>query len=431
MSNFISKYALKYEKASVFALTLLLFFPVLPIRMNSYIIGFVMLLSLAGLFFQSSRKPAFHFEKPWIISISFFILAISLLYTQNISEGFFELEKRSALIIYPLIFLLRKKQISQKMLQISEYVFIGCILILFTWVNIKIVFSIKEIINEGILVKNWSDILTNESFSFFYRNSFQKFSMIHPTYACILSLFSSGVLIINLLNGDYSDKIKRKIFIFLLIAILILYSFFLAAKGPLLAFVISLVVVLFIKLKKSQFYIVSSSLILIFAIAILILPPLKERVKEVFYPNQTEVISSVSIRKIIHQSSWELIRENGLFGLGVGDVQTNLNKKYETFNEDKVTSGSMNTHNEYFNLWLSAGLAGLLSLLITLVLPLVDSIKRNDLNFVFFLVFISICFLFENILSRQKGVLFFAVFYLIYYFYQVDNKKCPQDIQNI
>lgn len=431
MNNSFFKHDITYEKANEFILSLLLLFPILPIHLNNYVIGFVMLFAVIGLFVKS-YKPVFRLEKSWIITGSFLVLLISMLYTINASAGFFEIEKRAAMVVFPVIFLLRGRLLPKKTVRFYEYVFISVILIFFTWVNINIIISAKQIISEGRIVSTWHDVLTNEQFAFFYRRLFQKFSNIHPTYACIYSLFALGILIIQFLNGEFTNKLKLKIVNALIVLILLIYSLFLAAKGPLLAFIISMVVVLFIKLKRIHFYIISSALVSIFIVAIVVLPPLKDRINEVFHPNRTEVISSVSIRKIIFKSSLQLIKEDGLFGVGVGDVQDNLNRKYQPYHEDKFTTTSYNTHNEYFNLLLSAGVIGIISLLLTLIFPLIAAIKKNQTNLIFFILFISICFLFENILSRQKGILFFTIFYMIYYVHLIDNqKKCQQDTQNI
>lgn len=430
MTNFHSKFSLKYEKANQFALFLLLLFPVLPIRINSLLIGFVLAFSLLGLFFKSNFKQKFDYRS-MLLASSYFIIAISLLYTKEIGIGLYSLEKRAVLVLFPIIFLLKKKPISSNIRELFEKIFVLIVLLFFLYVNGIIIIDFIAALNKGILQGTWVEVIRSQDFQYIYRTYFAKVSNIHPTFASIYMLFAVGIIVLNLLSAEYKEKRVWRIVLIFTIGILFLFSLLLAAKGPLLAFFISILFVLFLRLKRAQFVLTTIGLVLIFTISIFAVPNLKNRVKEVLHPNQTEVISSVSIRKIIHTCSWELIKENWVFGVGVGDIDEALIACYEKYDEEKFTSTFFNTHNEYFNLFLSAGVLGLLSILITLLYPFIESIKLKDYNFLFFIVFIMICFLFENLLSRQKVVLFFAFFYLLYFYHQIDNSKCQQDIQSI
>lgn len=430
MTNFHSKFSLKYEKANQFALFLLLLFPVLPIRINSLLIGFVLAFSLLGLFFKANFKQKFDYRS-MLLASSYFIIAISLLYTKEIGIGITSLEKRAVLVLFPIIFLLKKNSISSNIRELFEKTFVLIVLLFLIYANIKTFIDIKAAIDKMVEQWTWTQAFQDERFYYVYRTIFTKVSNIHPTYASIYALFSIGILVNNLLSGNYEGKRVWKIVILFTIVILFLFSLLLAAKGPLLAFFISILFVLFLRLKRTHFVLTTIGLVLIFIISTFTVPNLKNRVKEVIHPNQTEGISSVSIRKIIHTCSWELIKENWVFGYGVGDIDEALSTCYEKYDEEKFASRFFNTHNEYFNLFLSAGILGLLSIVITLLYPFIESIKLKDYNFLFFIVFIMICFLFENILSRQKGVLFFAFFYLLYFYHQIDNSKCQQDIQSI
>jgi len=422
---------LTYSDVYYGAIFLMLIFPFMPIVLNNYFVLVPAVVALLAPFFT----PRYKFCNPsfmsLLISSSFILLLISSFYSDNAGVALNELMKRLSLIIFPVIFFLRKTPLLIKYREQYEYTFIGIIVIFFTWKNIELFIFFNKIINEGLLVNSWIDALQNSKFQLFYRNYFIEFTGIHPTYASLYSLFGSGVLIINLFRNKYSNSIKTKALVYLVLFILLIYSFLLAAKGPLLAFVVSIIVILFLALNKKYFSIVGSVLILFFSIVILTFPPLRARVIEIVEPANNNSVNSVSVRKIIHSNSWDLIKSNCLFGVGIGDVQDKLDEGFEKYKQKEIKDFTLNTHNEYFNHWASAGILGLLAIVLTLVIPLVKAIRQKDYKFLFFLLFIIISFFFENILSRQKGVLFFVFFYSIYFFNQIDQSKCQQDIPSI
>lgn len=425
-----AKFTHKYQKATIVAIALLLAFPVLPVLPNSYLIGAVAGFLLLGLFIKPARLQDYPFKRPWILSGIYLVLVLSLLYTQDFNEGIYALEKRAALVIFPLIFFLKRDKINQSTLRIYENIFIALIFIFFTWANIKIALAINDYIQEGSVINSWQGALQNDLFSFFYRTRFEKISNIHPTYAGILVLFSAGILSVRMLNGAYNSNKKLKAVVLIFMFILILYGFFIAAKGPLLAFVIALIIVSFICLKRSMFYWITGGILILFVASVFLIPPVKNRAKELLVFDKEDVVSSVSIRKVIYQTSWGLVKEHGVLGVGVGDVQNQLDERYQKYDIEEIKHDSLNTHNEYLNMWLSAGLSGVLVMVLALGVPLWESIKKKNANFIFFLSFMMIVFLFENILSRQKGVLFFALFYLIYYYHLIETETCRQDIQS-
>lgn len=428
MFRLSAKFTYRYQKATIVAIAFLLVFPVMPILPNSYIIGAVTGFLLLGIFIKPVQAKPYYFQKPLLLSGIYIVLILSLLYTQDFNEGLYALEKRAALVIFPLIFFLKRDKITYLTVHIYENIFIVIIFIFFSWVNLKIALDINDYIQEGSVINSWYGALQNDLFSFFYRTRFEKISNIHPTYAGIFVLFSAGILSVRILNGTYNSRKTYSAAIFILV--LLVYGSFIAAKGPLLAFVVAVIVVSFIRLKRSKFYWITGGILILFVASVFLFPPLKKRANEFLLPTKEDAVNSVSIRKIIYKTSWNLVKEVGVLGVGVGDVQDQLNKKYQKYDIKEIREDSLNTHNEYMNMWLSAGLLGLFIMIFTFGLPLFEAIKKKNTNFIFFLAFMIIVFSFENILSRQKGVLFFALFYLIYYYYLIDKETCRQDIQN-
>lgn len=92
-------------------------------------------------------------------------------------------------------------------------------------------------------------------------------------------------------------------------------------------------------------------------------------------------------------------------GTGVGDGQDVLEEYYE---EDGHNWPDLNTHNIFLDSLLSLGLPGLLLLLAILALPTIDGYRRRDFELLTLMMTIAIGGMFESILSRQMGLMFIA-----------------------
>ena len=109
---------------------------------------------------------------------------------------------------------------------------------------------------------------------------------------------------------------------------------------------------------------------------------------------------------------------NIFFGVGTGDASTVLNEYFRIHNLNEFAVDSLNSHNQFIQIYLSNGLIGLLALLLMLARPLYLSFKNNNsfgiLVFFPFLIYGMT----EVFLGRYQGVVFFALlhqFFVSYY----------------
>jgi len=80
-----------------------------------------------------------------------------------------------------------------------------------------------------------------------------------------------------------------------------------------------------------------------------------------------------------------------------------------------------NTHNQYLFIWLSSGIIGFVIFIGILFYYFKKSIEFKDEVMFSILVLYSFTFLFENVLSRQSGVIFFC--FIINYFLWINFNK--------
>lgn len=120
----------------------------------------------------------------------------------------------------------------------------------------------------------------------------------------------------------------------------------------------------------------------------------------------------------IWSAAIETIKRSLFLGHGIGDGQRALEKTYLERGMAVEAADSLNPHNEFLSVFLDFGLIGLGCLVIILGAGLIESIRAKDILTVCFLVIVTLSFLTESVLQRQKGVVFFAFFYSILFYRQ-------------
>ena len=151
---------------------------------------------------------------------------------------------------------------------------------------------------------------------------------------------------------------------------------------------------------------------------------LHDRFKEIFKKNTyTNVESnSTSIRVGIYQCSVSILKDNWLFGLGIGDVQEELNNCYlET--SDILYKDKYNSHNQYLSIWLGTGILGIILLLNLLYANFRIAWIYYDKLYLFILLLYSAQFFTENLLERQSGVILFFFIISFFGFSTLQNKN--------
>ncbi len=221
----------------------------------------------------------------------------------------------------------------------------------------------------------------------------------HPIY---LSIYLA--LAIVLLVGK---TMKVKEIAYALLALI--YLFILARKGPIIYLFIALFVYLIflrINLKKTVLFAI------VIGIIIIALGPIWWHRFEELYDFTAQ--SSTGIRMQLHQSALHLISEKPLLGYGTGDFKVILNNyihQYTSIPHDHVV---YNSHNEYFDLTLKAGLIGLIIFLIGQVFMVRYFIQKMIPIALICALFFYMNMLSESILERQNGILIFGIFTAIF-----------------
>jgi len=135
---------------------------------------------------------------------------------------------------------------------------------------------------------------------------------------------------------------------------------------------------------------------------------------------------STGSRILVWQSGWQIIQEHPFFGVGTGDVKDALLEEYSHKGIKYAYSRRLNAHNQYLQTYLSVGLIGFLVLVAMLVWPGILAFRRKNYIYFFFILLVSMNILVESMFECQAGIVFYAFFNAVLFWYSSIDKPKEQ-----
>lgn len=111
----------------------------------------------------------------------------------------------------------------------------------------------------------------------------------------------------------------------------------------------------------------------------------------------------------------EFLDEEPIFWQGFG-LNASLNKLVEKEKKYNVYTGygSLNFHNQYIQNFAELGFIGFVLLILMLFVNIKNAFQSKDFMHITFAVLMISLFLTESFLWRQRGVVFFTLFYCLF-----------------
>jgi O-antigen ligase len=407
-------------------------FPILSFGTRSVLTIFWSILGVY-VFFLQKKKLNLSLDV-LIFILPYVLISFSILYSTNKEYGIGELLKMLSFFIFPIIFYLNRSFFSKKQVYKMLYFFSFSILILIFFQVIHVLINFDfissaltplEIKSNGYFSINE---ITEDKIDQIKLRRFRNFIIAitnsHTTYQGLWISFSVFFL------GFQFKKTKKKSVKFinlLLITILMSWLFFISARMPLLALVISSLLSVTFFSNFSRIYLISLGVVfsLFLIISISFKNPFSVRVKEYYNTGLTLLkkgskkseFNSSNVRNGIYYCDLDLISKSPFFGVGIGDIQDKLNECYnEKVSSDIYTWRDYNSHNQYLFFWISSGVFGFVLFVFLLFYCLIKSLKYSEIIYFYFLSLVALIFFTENLLSRSDGVLFFSFFNALFFF---------------
>jgi O-antigen ligase len=387
-----------------------------------YALNSVSLALLVGITFYTFKKENFKIEKKLVLPIALFgLMALSLLWSINVSDSVKAISKGLPLLLIPLSFMLFSSLTNAQKEKIYQIYSLG--------IGVYTIFCLVKAIIRYIITQN--------SNVFFYHELVtEDVNAIHVSVYVSLAIF-------YFISRGFSS-VLNKIAILILTVFLILLS----SKNIIIIF-FGLLILYFLRYYQSQ--IKRKTLLIGVLFCILTIAVFSGKIKDRFLIEfQTNIkentvnqeistatgkVYNVSVKQAWNQDKFnasyyfpgtafrvyqirifkELLFEDAIFFTGYGLNATDSKIEQKSIEHNLYDGyGKKNFHNEYIQIFAEIGIFGLLLLLTMMFLNLKNAIKKKDFMHISFAVLMISLFLTESFLSRQRGIVFFTIFYCLF-----------------
>lgn len=257
----------------------------------------------------------------------------------------------------------------------------------------------------------------SSDFAFAYRTSLEQYTWLHPTYYCAILYMAAFIKLHQLLTGTFRFSSKHWFWV-LLVVLCVAAGLLAASRATMIAFAVisGIFIINIARTHAYRWWFVGGFVVIV--ISLTMVPSIKSRLLEMNASNMQAPTrnndNGTNVRSGIFTCNAELLKQYWLWGVGTGNVQQALNDCLGKFDTSVYETHNYNTHNEYLNSWLTAGLLGLLTFVGTLLYSFWVAFKNENRLHIYFLAFMCICFLTENYLERQAGVTLFALMQMLF-----------------
>ena len=125
---------------------------------------------------------------------------------------------------------------------------------------------------------------------------------------------------------------------------------------------------------------------------------------------------SNAVRILVWNAASEALLENGMFGVGTGDVKDELLKHYEKLGYTGALEHKLNAHNQFLQTGVALGFLGFALLIATFLIPIYFAWQQKNYLFVSFALLVIINCLTESMLEAEAGVISIAFFQSLLFF---------------
>lgn len=383
---------------NVYNLLWIIFFISLPwsIKIVSVTLGMLLFLNIAQYFLSSEKK--INKDPAGVLLIIIFILILIRFSFDDFEESLFVLEKRLSFLIIPLIFILSQFQLNKKTKEIFLFFFSGsCImLIIFLFINNYIIY----IESKGQMEHIWQYSYFTSAVNF------------HPVYFTIYLNFVFFFLLFYLM--EKRDSLSPFLILLFLISIVfaVFTIFFIQARISIISLLITGIILLFRFLFIRYKYV---SLVIILPLIIIATITILQSIKIKTSFNRFDEISKDFEERVYQWAgAWNVATDYLIFGAGPVKSKGYLDYEYLKLGHDLAIERKYNSHNQYLHIFMAHGLIGLIVFFGILGYAFYLSFKKGGSNLLLaFLIIMSCFFLTENVLSSQKGIVFFTSIYCL------------------
>lgn len=389
-----------------FAFTLLILAVSIPYhRISASIPTFVLFLTFTflivmnlirrkNIFWQNFKKETLLFLKiPYTRIILLFLLFYTIHYFIFPTESSISLSVKLLLLIYWIPLYELRKIINIKPAFILRAYTYGCFgFAVFTFYHS--VFSFHKL--------GWD--------TFFFNNLLDHVKAIAITHSLYFNLAI-------LFTAFHFHKLKSSRWKALHLLLLLTFVLMVVLFGSIVGYLVLLIVgiagisFLFKSYLKRSIAIIAASSILVLSFSFV--PQLQEKLHQNAYQLDISNRNYEKLglqRKLVWQESVDLIKENWMWGVGVGNAMNSLKEEYHKIGYQRGTQQKFNAHNQFLETFLQTGIIGFILLVLLIFYCFVKAFQHRNIEYGLFLFVILIYMQVESLFETQMGMVAFAFF---------------------
>jgi O-antigen ligase len=379
--------------------------PVISLMVLNWLIDGTFLKKIPLVIKEARRWQVLLFTSIYVIYLA------GLINTSNFHFGFFDLQIKLSLLIFPLVFstldadLLDKAKLTILLKVYLAGCFAGSLILLFHSFFVEMNYGVRD-----------SFVYSNLSWSF------------HPSYFAMYLSFAIAIIAELLYFNDEEFKWKGKLMLVLLVLYFFVIIFLLSSRAGIVSLLI--IVILYVLLLVSRKGMIKPGLVLILVSALCfygafnLFPYAKSRIARTGDSTLLkEQVGSTAERLSVWRTAVPIIKQNFLFGVGTGDVKDELLKSYREQNLQVILMHELNAHNQFIQTFIALGFIGFLVLILNFILPGIGALRSK--HFLYFVFLIIFCFnnLVESMLETQAGVVFYAFINTLFFWTSRDENN--------
>jgi O-antigen ligase len=330
-----------------------------------------------------------------LLSAPFLLMVLDLPRAPDLEGGWRIVERSVSLALFPVGFLLLRSPLDQRMRHLAIDVFSVSALAVSLWTNGRM------LLDPALL-----HVIDASAFGDRYRAAFSRINGIHPPFAAYFFVCAALFQSLSALRTTQHRPWRIAAAVTLVISAALVGS-----RMPLAAFALAMVAVPnLLSGTSAPVRRWSWAMLPICAVLAIVVPTSRQRIQEVFTPSGEGIHHSVGIRTPILQCSIRLLEDHWILGTGQARVQPALDGCYTAYDDPALLDGSYSTHCQPLHWWIAFGLPGLAAFLLLFGISIRSALQHMDGEHLGLLLIVGLCCLTENVLARQWGVVFFALF---------------------
>ncbi|MDP1621537.1 MAG: O-antigen ligase family protein [Bacteroidales bacterium] len=351
----------------------------------------------------------------------YLLYCLGLFHSSNMTYGWFDLEVKLSLFIFPLIFATSEPFFRER-----------------KKTTVILVSYIAGCLTTTMLLYGHSiyTMLSGQRENTFFYTELSWFN--HPSYLAMYLAFAIAILTFWLTEGyRMFNRYQISLTLILIINFFIFIVLLNSKAGILSVVIVAVLQAHFLVVYRRNLILGAGTLVItvsLFFLCFTLFPNSGERLKQAGMELQSGDArdndpKSTGERIAIWKSAVQIIRDHPVFGVGTGDVKDALMEQYKANSQTKVLDQKLNAHNQYIQTFISLGIIGIIALVYVLAYPAIRSFRQEYYIYFIFLVIFSFNILVESMFEVQAGVIFYAAFNaLLYASCRPDPSGNPFDI---